>query len=303
MQDRTAVAASFGPAPGRADPRPQVSLGALAGRRRAAGVVCDIQAAHPYKLAFANDTDVICLLFGAIEGRAAYDGGRSQRMRFEPLTIAWHPAGGHVAVDAEHVGAGFAALSYGHGFAERLVGDGAPRAKPGSLANIASPTVGNLVCYARALLCGPDAAEPMALEMLAGLAYLEAMRGLRLPAARRAPHALGARDIARAIELIESDLAGALSYEHIAGAIGVPVTTLARAFRRATGRSVHRYVLERRVARVCALLAEPMKLADIAQACGFSSQAHMTTMFARETGTTPGQYRLSLGLESVKREI
>ena len=277
-------------------------LATLGDSRRAAGVVCDIQAPRPYELTFANDTDVICLLFGSIDADTAYDGGRARRMRFEPMTIAWHPAGGHVAVAATRVSAGFAAMPYGRRFADTLLGDDAPQAPPGTLANIASPTIAHLVGYARSLLCGPAREDALALEMLASLAYLEALRGLRLPQARREHRPLGVRDMARTLDLIESEIASDLSYAEIARAVGVPVTTLARAFRRATGKSVHRYVLERRIERVRAMLGTPAALADIAQACGFSSQAHMTTMFARQVGSTPARYRAAVAPKSVRRE-
>jgi AraC family transcriptional regulator len=103
---------------------------------------------------------------------------------------------------------------------------------------------------------------------------------------------LGKLDIARAIDIIEAELSADLSYAKLSRLLQMPVATLARAFRTATGQSLHRFVLERRVARACNMLAagkEP--LAGIAFACGFSSQAHMTAVFAKLVGTTPARYR------------
>ena len=49
---------------------------------------------------------------------------------------------------------------------------------------------------------------------------------------------------------------------------------------------------ERRVLRVQDLLEQTgLSLADVSLEAGFSSQAHMTAMFARHFGITPGEYR------------
>jgi AraC family transcriptional regulator len=39
-------------------------------------------------------------------------------------------------------------------------------------------------------------------------------------------------------------------------------------------------------------------LADIAYACGFASQQHMTTVFSRHLGTTPARYRVQAAVKS-----
>ena len=39
------------------------------------------------------------------------------------------------------------------------------------------------------------------------------------------------------------------------------------------------------------MLAGPEPIAQIASACGFSSQSHLTRMFKTVTGTTPLAYR------------
>jgi AraC family transcriptional regulator len=67
---------------------------------------------------------------------------------------------------------------------------------------------------------------------------------------------------------------------------------LARAFKRAVGRSVHQYLLGRRVEWAAALLgATEQSIAEVALATGFCSQSHLTTAFHRVYGTTPGAYR------------
>jgi AraC family transcriptional regulator len=66
----------------------------------------------------------------------------------------------------------------------------------------------------------------------------------------------------------------------------------ARQFKVSTGLTPHQYVLQARIERAKQLLASPQfSIADVAQACGFATQAHLTTVFRAQVGTTPGTYR------------
>lgn len=65
-----------------------------------------------------------------------------------------------------------------------------------------------------------------------------------------------------------------------------------RTFKSETGVTPHQYVIERRVERAKALLADKrLTLAEIAYSVGFSSQSHMTDCFRRFVGATPGKFR------------
>jgi AraC family transcriptional regulator len=66
----------------------------------------------------------------------------------------------------------------------------------------------------------------------------------------------------------------------------------ARRFKKTVGVSPHAYVLSRRIARARAMLTRSeSNLAHVALACGFANQSHLTTMFSRALGVTPGGYR------------
>jgi AraC family transcriptional regulator len=67
---------------------------------------------------------------------------------------------------------------------------------------------------------------------------------------------------------------------------------LAREFRRAFGCTPAEYVRHRRV-ELAALLARTTSrpLAEIAAACGFVDQSHLTRAFARRFATSPAAYR------------
>lgn len=66
----------------------------------------------------------------------------------------------------------------------------------------------------------------------------------------------------------------------------------ARAFKSSTGETPRAYVERLRVERAEGLMRDTaLPLADIALACGFSSQSRFTTAFRRATGFTPARYR------------
>jgi AraC-like DNA-binding protein len=101
-----------------------------------------------------------------------------------------------------------------------------------------------------------------------------------------------ARD--RAIDCIEARFAGPLSLQELADAAGLGVRHFSRAFRDATGRSPHQYLLHRRVEEAKVLIRRGLPLAEVAALCGFSDQSQLTRTFVRQVGTTPGRFRAGL---------
>lgn len=106
------------------------------------------------------------------------------------------------------------------------------------------------------------------------------------------PEALTPTALQIVLEIIEEGLAGDLSLSTIARILDMGTTRLSSGFRAATGRSLHQYVLERRVEKARDLIATSnMSLAEIAFTTGFCSQSHMTDTFKARLGVTPGRYR------------
>lgn len=103
---------------------------------------------------------------------------------------------------------------------------------------------------------------------------------------------LSPRQVRTLDALIDARLDGQLRLADLGAELGLTQFHFARAFRAATGQSPHQYVLARRVARAQAMIAaRGVPLAEIAFACGFASQAHMTDVFRNRLGVTPGRYR------------
>ncbi|MCA1490987.1 AraC family transcriptional regulator [Ensifer sp. NBAIM29] len=98
------------------------------------------------------------------------------------------------------------------------------------------------------------------------------------------------RAIAAAISLIDDDPLAPLSLADLARQSGLSRFQVVRGFTRATGLTPHAYLVQRRIDIVRQLIAKRTPLADAAVAGGFADQSHMTRVFVRKYGFTPGAY-------------
>jgi AraC family transcriptional regulator len=103
---------------------------------------------------------------------------------------------------------------------------------------------------------------------------------------------LSASQRERLVGLIEARLAEPLHLSELAAEVGYSQDYFLRLFSATFGLSPHRYVTGRRVERAKAMLQDrDISLVTVAIACGFSSQAHFSTVFKLHAGVTPGKYR------------
>ncbi|WP_343613060.1 AraC family transcriptional regulator [Novosphingobium sp.] len=106
---------------------------------------------------------------------------------------------------------------------------------------------------------------------------------------------LSAGQLRKVSGFIEENLEDPLNIEDIAAVVGLNPIHFARQFKRSTGKPPYQFVIEKRVERARELLAaDDMPIAQVAAAAGFSHQEHLTRVFGRQTGMTPGAYRRSL---------
>jgi len=95
-----------------------------------------------------------------------------------------------------------------------------------------------------------------------------------------------------ALRYISDNLDSKLTWHEIAAHIGADAFGFGRRFKLSTGMTPHQYVIHRRVRRAMKLLTrEELSIADIALEVGCSCQSHLTTLFRKYTGTTPGAFR------------
>jgi AraC family transcriptional regulator len=96
-------------------------------------------------------------------------------------------------------------------------------------------------------------------------------------------------------DLVRSRLAMGVSIADMAGACGLSRAQFMRQFKASVGCTPYQFVLQTRLD----VAQEQVKsggqpLAAVAQSVGFSSQSHMTTLFLRRYGQTPGEMRRSV---------
>lgn len=128
---------------------------------------------------------------------------------------------------------------------------------------------------------------------------LEAIR-LRLTEAcgSEAPHGRGPRaglsaaQERRVKERLMADLADDPGLAELAALCGLSTSHFARAFRRSTGLPPHQWLLAQRICKAKQLLAgAAAPISEIALACGFADQSHLTRVFSKAVGASPAAWR------------
>ena len=249
--------------------------------------VDDLTVAHHY---IALNTDSTPL---ELEVRRAHG---FQRVTLEPGSIWFCPAGEpftHRVSDR----CVFAAVSIDPGYFERLVGtDGepvgaSPRTELPRLYGVNARQIEYLV---RGLVAEADRGNPSGLPFVEALAtglslQINREAGVAGPRVARLRGGLSPTARRRVLELIDARLDKGVSIDELAREAGLSPSYFMRAFRRAVGRPAHQHILTLRLERARRLLEQPgASLSDIALRTGFADQAHLTRLFKRQFGVTPG---------------
>lgn len=160
--------------------------------------------------------------------------------------------------------------------------------------SVDDPTVRHLSSAIHSALQQPEQAAPLFIDHVTlALAVHVAekygdMRKVRDPA----HGGLAPWQERRAKEMLSGQLDGDLSLQALATECGISVGHFTRLFRRTVGEPPHRWMLRQRVERAKSLLREtPLSLAEIAVACGFCDQSHMSRCFRDDVGVSPGAWR------------
>lgn len=126
--------------------------------------------------------------------------------------------------------------------------------------------------------------------LAAKLHAVKSYSGVLMPPGRQA--SLSRRQEVRACELIRETLASDLSIEELSHACGLSAAHFARAFKHTTGLAPHQWRMRCRVTKAQDMLRSRINgLSEIASACGFADQSHLTKVFAKVAGSTPGAWR------------
>lgn len=102
---------------------------------------------------------------------------------------------------------------------------------------------------------------------------------------------LSTRQLNAATSYLAANAGRDIRITEVAAHCGLSLSYFIKAFKAATGRTPHRWLLEHRAQRSLAMLMGDQSIVEIAAACDFADQAHFCRVFKQIYGTTPGSWR------------
>lgn len=127
---------------------------------------------------------------------------------------------------------------------------------------------------------------------LSVIAHVAQSYGGLNPRRSRAEPGLAPWQQRRAVELMHARISDQITMEEIARECQLTPSHFSRAFRLSFGSAPHRYLADLRVTEAKRLMTgTALPLADIALMCGFAEQSHLTRVFSRLVGASPGAWR------------
>jgi AraC family transcriptional regulator len=103
---------------------------------------------------------------------------------------------------------------------------------------------------------------------------------------------LSAQQLRVATEYLSNDLRADVSLQELANLTQLSRSHFCRAFRASTGMPPHQWRMHVKVKKAQEFLIEGLlTLADVSQVTGFADQAHLTRVFSRIVGASPGVWR------------
>ncbi|MBV8964153.1 MAG: AraC family transcriptional regulator [Hyphomicrobiales bacterium] len=100
--------------------------------------------------------------------------------------------------------------------------------------------------------------------------------------------------VEKARQFLDAHFMRTVGSEELESLTGLTRYALARHFRARLGTSPYRYLTMRRLEQVKTMIRTGHSLAEAAQACGFADQSHMTRLFGRAFGMSPGHWQARL---------
>ena len=236
---------------------------------------------------------MICLLLGDLITETKFEDDAERPLLFVGASSAFHPRDGNVRVRAGSVRHGFIAFSYGPTFEDTFDDIDLRRMRrAGSRNNIRREAIGALSLYARNRIASGERLGGFEVQALASTLYLETMRSLGV-VREDSRNGLSDHEFETIVAYVEAELGNDITCASLANAARAPLRVVFDGMKLRTGMSPYRYVMERRVERACHLLRNsPLPISEIALACGFSSQQHLTSTMTAKLGRTPQQVRL-----------
>lgn len=158
----------------------------------------------------------------------------------------------------------------------------------------ADPVVHHLAAALLPALDHPGQASTLFIDqvMLAVTTHVaQAYGGMVIPMRQRQRGGLSRWQEIRAKEILAACHDGTISIGDVAQECNLSRSYFIKAFKQTTGQTPHQWLLHHRVARARELLVGPLSIAEIAVACGFADQSHLTRVFTATMGLPPAAWR------------
>ena len=241
----------------------------------------------PYETSYVAEQAVIGFAFDAQSGEHGFAGSRRKPFRAPPNGLAYVPAGCDVY-----------SRSPGGGEYLRIIRR-KPHASPPcrsehQFSGLADPAAIQTAHRLRRYLVASGTNDDPVIEglVLDIAARVTAIQTTEVRAPSKQTRYLTPYRARQVDEMIHTRMDRKLLISDIAAALGLSSGFLARAFKASVGKPLHDHVTDCRLSRARELVVRTDgPLADIALRCGFSSHAHMTSVFRSRLGITPQKLR------------
>jgi AraC family transcriptional regulator len=232
----------------------------------------------------------------AVRGTACVDGGSPQTAQFAPGEASFAPAG--VSIRTIFPAARLMRTLQSPGTYDTIISE----MVRGGIAHfetrfpIVDPLVSQMVSTLSQELGGAFL-DPILVDSLNTALAVRMLRHFVDPSkiAPMPADGLSRERLQRVRDYIEAHLDDRLSLADLAGVACLSPYHFSRSFKQAVGIGPQRYVTRRRIERAKTLMRRTsQRLASIAVEVGFNDQSHLTSIFRRETGMTPGTFRAAV---------
>jgi AraC family transcriptional regulator len=242
---------------------------------------------NPYQAAYTPDSPIVGFAFDGQVGVHAYGSDRKVDFRARPNGLAYVPPGCDVYSQSKH-GGEYLKITF-----EWPQEDEWSRAR--HFSDVIDPAAVRAAQQLRRQLLARDRIDELQCERFVHALKERAVGVLSGTSIEpKARSSITPRRLRLVDDLIEARLDTKVTVQELAGALGLSAGFFCRAFRAATGKAPHDYIVDRRVSRARALLRNAaLDLATIAHTSGFASHAHMTATFQTRLGVAPSELRRS----------
>jgi AraC-like DNA-binding protein len=110
-------------------------------------------------------------------------------------------------------------------------------------------------------------------------------------------------ELLRARDQLAADLLAPPALSELARTAGLSKFQLLRRFEKAFGLTPHAWLLQQRAERARGLIRSGTGLAQTAAVCGFADQSHMTRLFSRQFGFTPGAWQQAMAKSALNSPL